>query len=87
MERKIYFDTSWTFKEAVKNIRALRLKYDEVLASFSIFEQKEKVEFIRSTRDLFYSLKLKEWEKDKLWCYMNKDEQLYVLIGITRRSK
>lgn len=77
MELKV--NPSWTFKEAVDNLKTLREQYKETLASFSYFDLHEKVIFLKKTRDSFYALELEEAEKDKLWDYMNGFEFLYVL--------
>lgn len=78
---------TWTFSEAVEHIKALRDTYDSFLTLFSYFDLHEEVEFKRRTRDAFYRLNLLEWQKDKLWNYMNHYEFLYVLKGIANRQK
>ena len=75
----------WTFSEVVEHIKALRDNYEQFLALFSYFDLHEEVEFKRRTRDAFYRLNLLEWQKDKLWNYMNHYEYLYVLKGIANR--
>lgn len=67
----IYVDPSWTYRQAVNNLKTLRLQYREVLASFSLWETKEWASFIRTTRNKFYTLNLIEWQIDNLWRYMN----------------
>ena len=78
---------NWTFEEAVKNIEALKSQYCDILASFSCYEIKDKVNFMRNSRNSFYSMNLKVWEIDKLWEYMNDFEFLYVLKDIAKRRK
>lgn len=86
--KELYINPDWTFKEVVDNLKALRLKYERVLASFYYFDLRMVVEFKRNTRNKFYELKLQEWEKDKIWNYMNGFEYLSVLKGIVgRRNK
>ena len=85
--RELYINPEWTFKEIVDNIKTLKLEYEKVLASFSYFELKDKVDFERNTRNSFYSMNLKEWEIDKLWEYMNGYEELRVLIILACRRR
>ena len=84
-ELKINYN--WSFEEAVNHLEALKSQYEEVLASFSYYQIHDKVEFIRKLKNDFYSLKLKEWEINKLWEYMNGYEFLYVLRQIIARRK
>lgn len=84
--RGFYIDKDWNFKDTVEHIKALRNDYDRILASFSYFKLHEKVEFIRKTRNDFYSLNCKEWESNKLWEYMNHYERFYVLQQIVERN-
>ena len=75
--KELNINQNWTFKEVVG-----------ILATFSYFDLYEKVLFLKKTRDSFYSLlNLQEWEKDKIWDYMNGFEFLYVLKGIVARRK
>lgn len=77
--KNLYINQNWTFEEAVNNLKTLKIEYEGILASFSYFQLHDKVEFLRKTKESFYSLKLKEWEINKLWEYMNGYEFLYVL--------
>lgn len=77
--KKLYINQNWTFEEVVNNLKTLKIEYEGILASFSYFQLHDKVEFLRKTKKAFYSLKLKEWEINKLWEYMNGYEFLYVL--------
>lgn len=85
--KELNINQNWTFKEVVDNLKSLRTDYEGILATFSYFNTHEKVEFRRKTRDKFYSLNLQEWEKDKIWSYMNGFEFLYVLKDIAKRRK
>ena len=84
---KLIVNKNWTFEETVKNIEALKSQYCDILASFSCYEIKDKVNFMRNSRNSFYSMNLKVWEIDKLWEYMNDYEFLYVLKNIAKRRK
>lgn len=78
---------NWTFKDIVNEIKALKLEYEGVLASFSCYEIKDKIKFKRNLRNSFYALGFDEWKKDKLWNYMNGFEFFYVLKRIAEREK
>ena len=62
---------SWNYKEIVKNIRTLRHNYECVLASFNYVRHKNN--FIRETRNNLYETQLEEFQKDRIWEYMNGD--------------
>lgn len=83
----VYIDPNWSFKEIVRNIRALRNSYEEILCSFSYLELPKKVEFKRNVRNQVYSLDFDEYRKDCIWNYMNHYEYYYVLKAVARRSK
>lgn len=86
--KELNINQNWTFKEVVDNLKSLKTDYEGILATFSYFDLYEKVLFLKKTRDSFYSLlNLQEWEKDKIWDYMNGFEFLYVLKGIVARRK
>lgn len=85
--KELNINQNWTFKEVVDNLKSLRTDYEGILATFSYFDLHDKVLFLKNTRDKFYSLNLQEWEKDKIWDYMNGFEFLYVLKGIVKRRK
>ena len=59
----------WCYKDYVKNIRTLKNSYVELLASF--FNIREENNFIRTTRDNLYASNLEEYQKDRIWEYMN----------------
>lgn len=85
--KELNINQNWTFKEVVDNLKSLKADYEGILATFSEFKISDKVAFLKNTRDKFYSLNLQEWEKDKIWNYMNGFEFLYVLKGIVSRRK
>lgn len=82
---KVYVDQDWTFKEAIKNVWALKLQYVVVLMSFSLEQRKERTKFRRETRDLIYALNFEEWKRDKIWEFMNDYEDIYTLVGLARK--
>ena len=67
-------DVSWDFKNLVEHIEEVKLEYSRVLASFSIFDGKLKREYIISTRKEIYNLDIFEWQKDRVWEYLNDDK-------------
>lgn len=72
---------NWTYRQAVVHLEALKLRYEECLASFSMWEYKERTAFIYRTRSLIYSTKCSfEWQKDRLWNYMNGSDNLNDII-------
>lgn len=80
-------DENWTFKELVDNLKALKEEYDTWLALFLSFPNNAKIinKYRRYVRDKFYSLKLKEWQIDVCWEYMN-DYRLYIdIVRIIKR--
>ena len=84
---KLVVNKNWTFEEAVKNIMTLKSQYCDILASFSCYEIKDKVNFKRNLRNSFYSMNLKVWVIDKLWEYMNDYEELSTLIILSSKRK
>lgn len=87
MKKEIFVDPTWTYKQAALNIRTLKLYYEGILASFSLWETREWATFIRSTRDKFYALNLLEWQKDNLWNCMNGNFPYSYLLRSASRYK
>lgn len=77
---------TWTFKEVVKNIKAIKLRYEEVLLSFSNYRMKEQIEFRKEARNSVYVLDMPEWKKDRLWEYLNDFLDIEVLEEIQERE-
>lgn len=61
-----YIDSSWTFKDFVDNIEAVKTRTEGIIASFSCFEIKRQISFKRQLRNKIYSFKFEEWKKDRL---------------------
>lgn len=80
-------DISWDFRNLVEHIEEVKLEYNRVLASFSIFNSKLKREYIINARKEIYNLSIFEWQKDRVWEYLNGDETLDTLILIANRQK
>lgn len=56
-----------SFKEIVFNIKALKVNYNVALMSFFNYEK------IGAWKQFIYSLNIREWQKDKIWEYLNND--------------
>ena len=78
---------TWSFKEIVENIKAIKLQYEEVLLSFSNYQIKEQTQFRKEARDSVYALNMQEWKKDKVWEYMNDFLIIEVLEDICEREQ
>jgi hypothetical protein len=65
----MYINPSWNYDDIVYNLRTLRLRYEEVLASFNYVRDENK--YIKATRDNLYAMNLEEFQKDRIWEYMN----------------
>ena len=72
----------WNYKEIVANLRTLKLSYMDRLTSF--FYLRDENNFIKATRDNLYAMQLEEFQKDRIWEYMNGDLSsfdTFVLFG------
>lgn len=65
----MYINPTWNYNEIIDNIRTLRHDYERVLSSFDYVREQNK--FIKATRDNLYAMNLEEFEKDRVWEYMN----------------
>lgn len=61
-----YIDSSWTFKDFVDNIEAVKTRTEGIIASFSCFEIKRQIKFKRQLRDKIYSLNFETWKKERI---------------------
>jgi len=77
----------WDFKEAVDNIKAIKEHYVGLLSSFSIYEGKQRNIAQGEIRNQIYSLDILEWQKDKLWEFMNGDVPYSVLKSLGNRQR
>ena len=77
-------DKNWTFYDLVDNIKSLKEEYIFYLALFSFSEDIESKRlqnnYIRSIRDLFYSINLDDRKIDIAWEYMNDYVSYFDLI-------
>ena len=77
----------WDFGEAVENIKAVKDYYISLLSSFSIYEIKQRNIAQREIRNNIYQLDIFEWQKDKLWEFMNGDVPYSVLKSLGNRQR
>ena len=68
---RLRIKSDWTYNQIIRHVKQLKRQYNLIALSFSIYEIKDKIEFIRDTRDTIYALNLMEWQKDRIWTYMN----------------
>jgi len=83
-------DPNWTFSELSKNIKRLKKEYIFYLAFFSYHENdteklKRENKYKKATRDMFYAMNLKEWQKDIAWEFMNNYLPYSVIKGTAQR--
>lgn len=64
-------DISWDYEEVVKNLKALKNQYQEILTSF--YYVKDENNFIREVKKKVYSWKFDEIKIDRIWEYFNDD--------------
>lgn len=76
----LYINPEWTYKEIVSKIKVLKFQYDEILTLFSYFSIKYRANFIRNLKTQIYSLQFEEWKRDRIWEYLNGDEEYETLL-------
>jgi uncharacterized membrane protein len=76
-----------TFKQLIFKAEAMKSNYKRILSLFSCgFDIKGKVRYIKNTKDTIYSLKIYEWQSDRLWDYMNDNMTYNDLLDIANRQ-
>lgn len=83
----INIDPSWTYRQFTCNLKTLKSQYNDFLMSFSLTSPKERADFIYFIRNQIYSLKFMEWQKDKIWDYLNDNISLNDVILSALRYK
>ena len=73
---------SWTFKEIVENIEVIKTQAREIIASFSYFERKQTIIFMKKLRDSIYSLNFETWRCDRIVEYIYDDIDLETLKNL-----
>lgn len=86
-EDKMEVNSEWTLKEITENLERLKKEYVFYLAFFSYFRDdlKDQNEYKRNIKNQFYKLKIREWQIDMCWEYMNDYLPLYVIKGVVER--
>lgn len=75
---------NWNYNDVVVNIEALKYKYKDILASFSWLKLKDKNKFIYDFKRQIYNLKMREYEQNMIWEYLNDDRQLEEVFSLMR---
>ncbi len=72
-------DDNFKYKDLIMQIEVLKCHYTDILTSFSWKDLKKKNDFIQTTKRCVYALNFEDWKKDKIWEYLNGDEELDTL--------
>lgn len=80
-------DKNISFKNLVNNLEALRSEYYGSLCLFKCYQIKERSKYRKEIRDLFFSLNIEYWQKERIWDYMNYYEEIDVLQNIASKYK
>lgn len=78
----MYINPAWNYNQIIANIRTLKVSYQEILTSFSYVRDENN--FIRTTRNSLYAMNLEEFQKDRIWEYMNgylSSTDTFILFG------
>ena len=70
---------NWTFKEVVENIEEIKTHARGIITSFSYFERKQAIVFMKQLRDSIYSLHFETWRCDRLVEFIYDDIDLETL--------
>ena len=73
---------NWTFKEVVENIEVIKSCARDVIASFSYFERKQAIVFMKQLRDSIYSLNFEVWRCDRIVEFIYDDIDLETLKNL-----
>ena len=70
---------NWSFKEVVENIEEIKTHAMGIITSFSYFERKQAIVFMKQLRDSIYSLNFETWRCDRLVEFIYDDIDLETL--------
>lgn len=71
---KLDLKQNWKFKDVADNIEVLVSQFNGILASFSVYERKEKIKALRELKTQVYCYNnILYWQKDRLWEVLNGD--------------
>lgn len=72
--QELVIDAKSSFRDVKEQIEALKAQYMGILASFSYFEKKEKILFIKQTKQKISELEnVLNWQKERTWEAINND--------------
>ena len=73
---------NWTFKEVVENIEVIKTHARATITSFSYFERKQAIIFMKQLRDSIYSLNFEVWRCDRIVEFIYDDIDLETLKNL-----
>ena len=82
MNKHLYINQSWNFKETFNNLYLIKDDYTRILSSFLWYELKERNQFMRECKDKVYSLTFEIWKRDRIWEYLNDNLDFEVLSNM-----
>ena len=72
--QELVIDTKTSFRDIKEQIEALKAQYMGILASFSYFDKRDRLLFIKQTKDKILGLEnVLNWQKEKIWETINND--------------
>jgi hypothetical protein len=72
--KEIIVDSKISFKEVKEQIEVLKTQYVGILASFSYFDKRDRLLFIKQTKDKILGLEnVLNWQKERIWETINGD--------------
>ena len=74
-------------EKIINNIEAVKIQYKSQLASFSYFNKKEKLRFIKEIRQQIYDLKIEYWQRELIIEYLNNDINIYEFLDIIKKMQ
>lgn len=79
---KYLINQNWTFKEVVENIEEIKTHARGIITSFSYFERKQAIIFMKQLRDSIYSLNFEVWRCDRIVEFIYDDIDLETLKNL-----
>ena len=73
---------NWSFKEVVENIEEIKTHARGVITSFSYFERKQAIVFMKKLRDSIYALNFETWRCDRIVEFIYDDIDLETLKNL-----
>ena len=79
-------NSNWNIQDIISNLEALKSYYNNSLASFSYFDKPSLLLFKKQFKQNIYSLKIRSWQKDKVWQFLNGDEAIIYAKDFLRKN-